>query len=245
MRPNTKLVKRISSALLASTAIFSVSAVDAEAIETDKYSVGIWVGAKAASNIQVLPRGRQAEPAFNFLPDVGLRGYLPVSDEHNIHVVPEVYFSNYFYTTKDANTGLAYRTELSSVIGGLSLFIEGFEMGFGYGTVVSAGTDAGDELSSEIFQDIVNFTFGYRYSFYSDENGTLSAFARTEILLTEVFQNYPDTDPYTEFILPDFQVELQEQHNPRLAALTIGLAWDFNVASFMVESPEPRSRANR
>lgn len=215
----------------------------ASAVQKDIYSIGLWAGAKASSNIEVLPRGRQAEPAFNMLPDFGLRAYLPVDDTYNIHVVPEIYFSSYYYTTKDAITGVSYTTELSGLIGGISLFMEGFELGIGYGTVVSADIpDVGidDDVS---MQDIINLTFGYRYTFYTDENGALSAFTRVEMLFNDVYSNYPEDDPLASVIEPDFQVELQEQHNPRLAALTIGIAWDFDASAlFEDEKPVFRQR---
>jgi|GEM_PF-866224 len=235
-----KQINLIATAIL-TIAFLCINLKSAHGIQTDQYSIGLWAGAKAASNIQVLPRGRQAEPAFNTLPDFGLRAYIPVDDTYNIHFVPEVYFSNYYFTTKDANLGTKYITEISGIIGSINLYFEGFEMGFGYGTVLSsdiADINTADDID---MQNIINFTFGYRYTFYTNDNGSLSAFARAEMLLNEIYTNYPKDDPLAEFIEPDFQVELQEQHNPRLAALTIGLSWDFDASSLFTDPP-PRSR---
>ncbi|GAB5466040.1 MAG: hypothetical protein Kapaf2KO_14760 [Candidatus Kapaibacteriales bacterium] len=233
-----------SSDFLVSFLVFSIflftlifTPQKSEALEKGNVNLSLWAGAKGSSNINVLPRGRKAKPAFNTLPDAGLRTYFPVSDNYEIFAVADFTYANYFYTTQDVNLGVDYTTSISALLFGTGLYFEGFELGLRYGVPIAAELVDLGTLDEGNLQNILSFTFGYSYTFYQSEGVGLAAFLKAEMLLNDVYKKYPSMDPLSGLIAPDQEIMLRNDNNPRLAAATVGFELQLDLMQLISSTP--------
>jgi len=187
-------------------------------------SVGLNLAMKAGVSVVQTPVGRQNALSFNKLPDIGLSGYYPISENAPLGVVANIDFCNYSYIIKDYGNGNLYKNSNSYISFAPSLFFKGIMLGFGFGIPLSADVD-GSSIDEGTINTLYDLRFGYSYDLYLDESARLSIYIIASYMLNHIFSDFETNDPM-KLIVP--QVEnyiINNSHNPRAASLSIGISY--------------------
>ncbi len=190
----------------------------------ENLSFGLNASVKAGVSIIETPKGRQNGLSFNQYPDVNLSLYIPITLEERIGAITEVGFTNYSYLINNYSTGTSYKNSFSFIGLTQSIYFNGFLFGFGVNFPVSYDIDGATQKLDNV-NTTFDLQFGYMYDLYRDESASFAVFIKAFYQLNGNFSEFTKNDPFKTLIPEVAGYPINNGHNPRAVALSIGFSY--------------------
>lgn len=216
--------------ILVNILIFFISIAFAYSQANYPISVGLELGMKTGISVIQTPIGRQNAIEISSLPDIGIVGYYPISENAPLGILAKLDFNNYSYGMKDFGTGQVYKQSMSYISFNPSIFFKGIIFGFGFGLPISANYD-GNEIDVANINALYDLRFGYSFDIFYDESARLSLSIIGSYMLKGVINDFVKNDPFKTIIPQVENYEINNSHNPRGTGITLSISYHYLIIS--------------
>lgn len=197
-------------------------------------SVGPSLAIKMGINAVTPPIGRQNGLSFNSIPDFGVQAFINMGETNSLGMIFDIGYSTYSYKIKAYNylvegaaSDVTYTHKFSYLTLSSSLFFKGFLFGFNVGFPMSG--DFGATIEKDNIQTMAEFTTGGIFPLYADESGIFNLHIKASYMLTGVLNSFKDNDPLKNIVKVPPPDLLTNDANPRVASVSVGFSYLFNV----------------
>jgi len=185
------------------------------------YSVGPFITMKGGVNAASVPQGIQNGFAINSMPDIGVTGYVPLTNTFPLGIAIDIAYSTYCYDNKlTGNNTLKWTSNAGYFTFGPNLYIGGFNIGFNFGIPLAMSLDKYKgqtwDVKSEQLASFLEFRLGGLIPVYSDNFGRLNILVQAGYFLTPQFKSD---------MIPSFYDDL----NFHPASASLGISYLFNL----------------
>lgn len=216
---------------------FIVVILSQSAYSQELYPIGIGgtIYGSANANANQPARGRQTGISANYIPSLAFSAYLPYSSKENIGMFVDLGMTNLSYSDRSVDYGTQYQTSLSYLSAAAYLHLNGFLVGVNLGYPVSVKHQAEDyglpyqDEPIKTINSMAEIRIGYQMPVYTDNNGRLLVSFMAGYQLNGVYSKFVKYDPNANLIPSPALFPPQENQNPRIASVYIGISYLFNI----------------
>lgn len=193
-----------------------------------EYAIGPSIGMKSSVSYIETPTGRKNGVAFAKLPAFNLNTYIPLSSTARIGVEFDLGYETYSYIIRDYDYEIDFINNHSYVTINPNFYFANFLFGFNVGMPIAADYD-----DVKIDENTLNTSFeivvGGMFNIYNDETGRFNFIIKAQYMLTGVYDEFLENDPFKTKI-SDIHEVVKESHNPKTVSLMIGFNYMFNLS---------------
>ena len=201
------------------------------------YPIGIGGGILGSvnANANQPPKGRQTGISLNYIPSIMFSGYLPYSKNENIGMYLDFGLTNLSYSDKSVDYGTLFQTDLSYLSGAIYLHLNGFLLGVNIGYPISVSHQAEDtglpfnDDPLNTISTMAELRIGYQVPLYTDDTGRLLLNIMAAYQFNGVYTDFTKFDPNQELIPFPNVYPPEENQNPRIASIYIGVSYLINI----------------
>ncbi len=199
-----------------------------------EFGIGPALGMKSSVSYIETPTGRKNGVAFAKLPAFNLNSFIPLSYDNRIAIEFDIGYETYSYIIQDYDYEIDYKNNHSYFTINPNFYFANFLFGFNVGFPVAADYD-----DIKIDEGTLNTSFeivlGGMFNIYNDETGRFNFFVKAQYMLTGVYDEFLENDPFKDPKISDIHEVVKESHNPKTVSLLIGFNYMFNLSQRNVE----------